>query len=374
MAKQEPKGMVVSDFNLQKLSTQDLSKHLEASISIGENVAIFGRRGTGKTEISKQEIQKANMKEVYINLSVLERVDLGGYPNVLAASQQQRFVNFLLPQMYQPMIEGNQPVVALLDEVDKADQSLWAPLLEFTQFRTINGMPLPNLRAIIMTGNLISEGGQRPSLPLLDRAEKYLVEADVESWFKWAGKSGKIHPSITAFIQDHPGMLFGAVDPEDRYADPSPRGWARASAIISMGEKFGWDKGLLNSKVHGCVGKEAGIKYKNYYEYYQELLPQIERVFRGENIKQEYMSLDPSKKLITCMIACARLATQLDQSTPGHLPPAAKHVGKFFNYVDYENVLVCVRSQIQVDRLVKYTLDELPDWEPVLEQINSKVK
>ena len=313
---QQQAQMTSSDFNLEKLNTKDLSEHVAASIQIGGNIAIFGRRGTGKTEISKQEIKKANAREVYINLSVLERVDLGGYPDIMgrnatAAEARRKFVDFLLPQFYEPMMEGNQPVVALLDEVDKADPSLWAPLLEFTQFRSINHRKLPNLSTIIMTGNLISEGGSRPSLPLLDRAEKYLVEADATSWLEWAGKSGKIHSSITAYIYDHPKDLFGAIDPEDRYADPSPRGWSRASDILYQGEEKGWNPSMLNKKVCGCVGKDAGIKYSNYYEHYQQLLPLIEDIYQGRDVSTRYNALEPTKKLVACMITCARLANQL---------------------------------------------------------------
>ncbi len=365
--------MTTSDFNLEKLNTKELSEHVSSSIHIGSNVAIFGRRGSGKTEISKQEIKKANMHEVYINLSVLERVDMGGYPNIMAASQKQKFVDFLLPQFYEPMLEGKKGVVALLDEVDKADPSLWAPLLEFTQFKSINGRALPNLKSIIMTGNLISEGGARPSLPLLDRAEKYLVESDASSWLEWAGKTGRIHPSITAYIQDHPKDLFGAVDPEDRYADPSPRGWARASEILYKGEANNWNSSLLNKKVCGCIGKDAGIKYSNYYEHYQHLLPMIENIFEGKDITSKYEALEPTKKLVACMITCARLATQLDNAKEGKLPVSAKYVGKFLQSVSYETVLVAVRSQIQLDRIITFSLDEQPEWEPILNKIKEQV-
>lgn len=363
----------ISDFNLEKLNTKDLAEHVAASIHVGSNIAIFGRRGTGKTEISKQEIKKANMHEVYINLSVLERVDMGGYPNIMAAANNKKFVDFLLPQFYEPMLDDKNGVVALLDEVDKADPSLWAPLLEFTQFKSINGRPLPGLKAVIMTGNLVSEGGSRPSLPLLDRAEKYLVEADATSWLEWAGKTGSIHPSITAYIQDHPKDLFGAVDPEDRYADPSPRGWARASEILFKGEQKGWDSSLLNKKVCGCVGKDAGIKYSNYYEHYQQLLPMIEDIFKGKDVISRYNALEPTKKLVACMITCARLATQLDNASESKPPETIKHIGKFLQKVSHENVLVAVRSQIQVHRLVKFGLDEQPDWEPVITKISKQV-
>lgn len=369
----QPQQAAMSDFNLEKLSTKDLSEHVSASIALGGNIAIFGRRGTGKTEISKQEIKKADMTEIYINLSVMERVDLGGYPNIMAGAQQKKFVDFLLPQFYEAMLDGNKKVVALLDEVDKADPSLWAPLLEFTQFRSINGRKLTNLQAVIMTGNLISEGGARPSLPLLDRAEKYLVEADATAWLEWAGKSGHIHPSITAYITDHPKDLFGAIDPEDRYADPSPRGWARASELLYKGEEKGWSPSLLNKKVCGCVGKDAGIKYSNYYEHYQQLLPMIEQIYQGKDVSSTYNTLEPTKRLVACMITCARLATQLDQSSETEPPPSVKHVGKFLQKVSYENVLVAVRSQIQIERLVRFNLDEHPDWEQVLNKINKQV-
>lgn len=373
MAKQQQQTMTSSDFNLERLSTKELAEHVASSIAIGGNIAVFGRRGTGKTEISKQQIVQSGLHEVYLNLSVFERVDLGGYPNIMASAQQKKFVDFLLPQFYEPMLEGKKEVVALLDEVDKADPSIWAPLLEFSQFRSINGRKLDNLKCVIMTGNLISEGGSRPSLPLLDRAEKYLVEADATSWLEWAGKSGHIHPSITAYINDHPKDLFGAVDPEDRYADPSPRGWDRASNILYKGEERNWSSILLNKKVCGCVGKDAGIKYSNYYEHYQQLLPMIEDVFNGKDVSAKFKTLEPTKKLVACMITCARLAGQLDNAKKGELPKATEHVGKFLLKAGEENVLVSVRSQIQVERLVDHALDEAKYWDEVLANVVKKV-
>lgn len=368
--------MAISDFNLQRLSTKELSENVAASIKVGSNIAIFGKRGTGKTEISKQEIAKAEMHEVYINLSVLERVDMGGYPDLMSPTEKRRkFVDFLLPRFYEPMLEGNKPVVALLDEVDKADPSLWAPLLEFTQFRSINARVLPNLFAVIMTGNLLSEGGTRPSLPLLDRAEKFLVEADATSWLAWAGKSGKIHPSITAYINDKPNDLFGSADPEDRYADPSPRGWARASELLFKGEKQGWGSELLNKKVSGCVGKDAGIRYSLYYDHYQILLPLIARLYNGEDVLSEFNKLEPTKQIVACMIACARLATQLDKSLSEgkEAPEALNYMGRFLQGVSSEKVLVSVRSQIQLERIVDWGLDDNSEWGPLLSKIQSQV-
>jgi len=365
--------MSVSDFNLEKLTTKELEENVEATINVGGNLAVFGRRGSGKTEIGKQKIKASKMIEVYLNLSVLERVDLGGYPNIMSQDPDRKFVDFLLPSFYQQMIEGDTKVVALLDEVDKADPSLCAPLLEFTQLRSINGRRLKNLHAVIMTGNLISEGGNRPSLPLLDRAEKYLVEADSFSWLTWAGRDGRIHPSITAYINDNPNNLFGSVDPQNRYGDPSPRSWTNASGLLWEGEKFGWSTSLLMKKVCGCVGKSVGSDYSNYYTHYQVLLPMVNAVYEGRDISKDYKKLTPSEQLICCMIVCARMATQLDENVKGQIPPTAKHVGKFLQNVTFENVLVAVRSQIQLSRIVNFNLDEHPDWAPVLPAVSKKI-
>jgi hypothetical protein len=246
-------------------------------------------------------------------------------------------------------------------------------LLEFTQFHSINGKSLPHLKAVIMTGNLISEGGSRPSMPLLDRTEKYLVEASADMWLNWAGSIGHIHPAITAYITDHNNDLFGNVDPQDRYADPSPRSWANASRIIYSGEERGWSTELLNKKVYGCVGKDAGIKYSNYYEHYQQLLPMVEELFHGKDVTARYSSLEPTKKLVACMISCSRLATLLDNATPETPPPAIGYIGRFLQKVAYEHVLIAVRSQIQVQRMVTYNLDEHSDWAPFINKINKQI-
>lgn len=367
-------AMVLSDFNLEKLDTIQLQKHIRCSIQAASNVAMFGRRGLGKTQICKQIIRESGLVEVYMNLSVYERVDLGGYPDMLTPQEKgERFIKYILPKMYEQMIVGDQKVVALLDEVDKADQSLWAPLLEFVNLKSINGRLLPNLQSVLMTGNLISEGGARPSLPLLDRTEKYFVEATVAAWLEWAAMSGEIHPSIYQFIMDHPTCLQGPVDSADHYADESPRGWTLASKVLFFGEEHNWPVDVLNEKVSGYVGKKAGMDYKMYYVSYKVLLPLVNKVFAGEDYSKEWLTLTPTEKLYTAVIVCSRFATALDAANVNAPPECIKFVGKFMQRAGYENVLISVRQQLLVKRIVRWTLDEHPDWEGVLGKINNSV-
>jgi len=379
----DPNQLLSSDFNLIKLNTAQLSKNLEYSIAIGSNVVVVGRRGSGKTEIAKQRIRAAKKREVYINLSVAERTDMGGYPDMFGTMTREEkgrmFVNVLFPKFFQPLMEGDEPCVALLDEVDKADPSIWAPLLEFLQFKSINGNPMKNLECSIMTGNLISEGGKRPSLPLLDRAEKYLVEASVDHWLQWAGNSGLIHPSVAAYVADHPAHLFGAVETEENYADPSPRGWFLASQALFKLEALGAPKELLVNKVSGFVGKQIGLLFDMYYTYYAKVLPMVNSIFEGNSL-DEIVGLyntkfDPAQKLVTSMIVCGRLGTQIDSMEKKEdARKLLTHVGSFLCHCTADNILIGVRSQFGVDRLAKWDLNEDPVWKEVLGKVTNNIQ
>lgn len=385
MAKKENK-MEASNFNLQKLTTAQYSSAVDLAIKTGASLAVFGRRGTGKTQISKARIKASNLHEVYLNLSVMERTDLAGFPNLL--NSNGKYVDFRLPQTFSPMFEGNKKVVLLLDEVDKAEPSLWAPLLELTQFHSLNGVPLPNLEAVIMTGNLISEGGNKPCLPLLDRASKFLIEPDVESWMNWAGESGAIHGSITAYIHDNPNDLFGEVDPDSSYADPSPRSWENASKILKHADEHkSADPNTIYQMIAGCVGNATGVKYKAYFDHYQKILPLVDRLFKGEDVVKDFNKLATTEQLIVSMIVCARSAAAIDKEVEkkGNAIGSKKQIskelddcltysGRLLDVISEEYALIAIRSQIRIERLINASLDDHKEFGKVIAKVKKLVR
>ena len=266
-----------SNFNLQTLNTFELEQHVKTTIQLSGNILVVGRRGSGKTAIALKAIDDLGYRRVVCNLSVYDRVDLMGYPLLFDRSSKSKYVEYILPLLFKHLIDGKQPAVLVLDEIDKCDSSLLAPLLELLQYRSINDVRLPNLKACIATSNLIAEGGQRPSLPLLDRMEKYLVEANAKQWIDWAPQ-GNIHASIVAFIHDNQNELQGAINDEELFGDASPRSWENSSNIINFGERHKLDRKVILNKVNGCVGRKAGIAYQNYFEHYQLLLPMVDQI------------------------------------------------------------------------------------------------
>lgn len=392
---------LASNFNLATVSSEEFERCLESTFEAEANIAVFGRRGSGKTQISKSAIRKfkydfgdgrgkRDCKEVYINLSVFERPDMGGYPNMF---KDGKYVDFKHPSFYEPMMEGDTPVICLLDEVDKAEPSLWAPLLEFTQFRSINKIQLPNLKAVIMTGNLISEGGSRPCMPLLDRVTKFLIEPNAADWLSWSAKEGGIHPSITAFIHDNQSELYGAVDPDNSYADPSPRSWEIASNLIKKGEERHWSNAQTIKMVCGAIGNQTGLKYSVYFDHYIKIVPFVNKVMAGADIKEimkEYDALKPTEQMVASMQVCSRLSTLIDKhlgsgktvrfgagksKLPEELDKGLSNSANFLSKLSVEIFLIGFRTQLTIKKLLEHQLDDHEDFGPkVLDKARNQIK
>lgn len=380
------KKLATSDFNLMSINTAEYGEIIKTAFQSGSNLAVFGRRGLGKTQIphditntftfssSAKKSEKINL--IYCNLSVYERPDMGGYPDMFnimkkeTGSSGNRFVEMILPKKFQPLIEGDAPCVLFLDEVDKADLSINGPLLEMVQQRQVNGTKLKNLHCCLMAGNLIAEGGKRPSLPLLDRTEAYILHSDAQLWLEWSGKSGKIHPSVTAFMSENLSELTGAVEAKEDYKDKSPRGWENVSKMLFAAEQFGWSKEIVLKKVAGSVGKQAGTKFHVYYEYYQQIMPISKKVFNGENVKSEVEGLNSNLKIVLAMTVANKLAYLMDNEKEMKHFKGIDHCGKYFSsMVDTEVAAITMRSQLGTGRVNKWGLSDNKSWSEVYSKL-----
>lgn len=363
-----------SDYNLQKISTKDFSEHLKATIKFGGSLFVCGRRGSGKTFITKDAIEESKHKAIVLNASTFERVDAGGYPKLFNSTE--KYVQYLLPEYYKDLIEGDDPCVIFFDEIDKTDPSVVASLLEIVQSHAINNKKMKNLKSVIMAGNLISEGSNRPPLPLLDRAEKYLLEPSYTHFLEWGSKTKEVHPSVAAFIADHPGSLVGQDDDNgELFSDESPRGWHNSSKIIFFGEKNHWPAKLILEKIAGCIGKRSGLQYSSYFEHYIELLPMAQSILNGEQIKN-FNKLEQSRQMICSMVACTRFSNMLDDLGPKDpLPKASSYLARFLMSIDQEMALISIRSSIGFDRFIKHELmSNESDWDGLLDMVIKRMK
>jgi AAA domain (dynein-related subfamily) len=288
--------------NLQEVDQEQALNLSKFFIRSGQNIFLFGRRGTGKTHIALQAAEKCKFKVNYINLSVIERPDLAGYPNM---NTDGDVVTFKSPAFLPRLEEGSKPnSIILFDEVDKAPPEVTAPLLEILQFKKVNGVPI-NVAACILTGNLINEGAYSNliSTALLDRGAKYILSFNFEKWIDWS-KANNVHDLILGFLRSHPDLACGKLE-DSCYASPSPRAWTLASeALIKARELKIVDIESVIQIISGYVGSEAGLKFKIWYEHYRKFEPFIHSLIETGNTTLIFNDLLPTEKIVFVISAC----------------------------------------------------------------------
>jgi hypothetical protein len=291
-----------NSLNLTEIDQEQALNLSKFFIRANKNIFLFGRRGVGKTHIAIQAAKECNYKVNYINLSVIERPDLAGYPNMNSPGD---FITFKSPAFLPRLLDKCKPdSIILFDEVDKAPPEVTAPLLEILQFKKINGISI-NVAACILTGNLSNEGAysNHISSALLDRGSKYILSFNFDKWVDWA-KANEVHDLILGFLRTNVQFACGKIE-DSCYATPSPRGWTEASeALIKAKELKIVDIETVTQIISGFVGNEAGTQFKVWYEHYRKFEPFIHSLIETGSMALNFQELAPTEKVVFVISAC----------------------------------------------------------------------
>jgi len=288
--------------NLVEINTEQAEHLTQFTVRSGSNIFLFGQPGLGKTAISTQSILNTGYKCSYINLSMVERPDLMGFPDLNSKSD---LVEYKSPHFLPPLKEGAKPSsVLLVDEVDKAPQENTAPLLELMQSRTINGKKI-DVAAIILTGNTIEDrsGSNELYKALLDRGAKYLLKFDLDKWLEWA-KQNDVHDLIQGFIKHNPNLCCKTPD-RATLAFPTPRSWTLASrAIYKARELKLTDIETVSMIVGGFVGNEAGTKFRVWFEHFKKFEPMALSLVEKGLHPADYNQWSITEQIVFVISAC----------------------------------------------------------------------
>lgn len=345
-----------NSLNLQEVNQEQALSLTKFFIRSGQNLFLFGARGTGKSFISIQAAKECGYKLNYINLSVIERPDLAGYPDLHSPGD---IVSFKSPNFLPKLLNGSKPdQVILFDEVDKAPPETTAPLLEILQFKKINGQPL-NVAACILTGNLLNEGAYSNTIStaLLDRGAKYILNFDFERWIVWA-KENQVNDLILGFLRQDPQLACGK--PEDTsYASPTPRGWTQASeALIKAKILKITDIESVSQIISGFVGNEAGMRFKLWYEHYRGFEPFVNSLIEnGTLIGFDFEKLMPSEKVIFAITACYYAKNKFLEGGKKKFVYLENLCHFFVRYnVDPEVQVIGLHNSFSFDMITKYQI------------------
>jgi hypothetical protein len=287
--------------NLQEINQEQALDLMKFFIRSNQNICLLGRRGVGKSILTFQAAEQCGYNVIYLNLSVLERTDLVGFPVLFDEGDT---VKFKSPQFLPELKSGKPNNIILFDEVDKASPDVTAPLLEILQFRKINGKPI-NVASCVLTGNLMNEGSYSNAISsaILDRCSKYILSFDFDKWIDWA-KNNDIHDLVIGFLKSNPNLACGDIC-DDLYASPSPRGWEQVSDALKQARELKLvDSEAITNIVSGFVGTSVGIRFKAWYEHYRKFEPHIISFLeRGEMIFN-FDDLVPTEKVAFVITAC----------------------------------------------------------------------
>lgn len=364
-----------NSLNLQEIDQEQALNLTKFFIRAQQNLFLFGRRGVGKTHIALQAAKECGLEVNYINLSVIERPDLAGYPNMNSPGD---VITFKSPAFLPALVQGTKPnSIILFDEVDKAPPEVTAPLLEILQFKAINGKKI-NVAGCILTGNLINEGAysNQISTALLDRGAKYILSFNFDKWVDWA-KSHNVHDLILGFLRSNPEFACGKTE-DSCYASPSPRGWTIASeALMKARELKIVDIESVTHIISGFVGGEAGLRFKIWYEHYRRFEPFVHSLIESGSMALNFLELTPTEKVVFVISACyhAKQKVLSESSKSKNRFVYLENLCKFLvgSQVDYEVQVMGLYNSFDFDMIAKNKLYSCKEFFDLFARISENV-
>lgn len=449
--------------NVPEINQQEYLDIQKANIRYGMDTIILGPSGGGKTFIAKEAADAEDCQLIYINLSVMERTDLQGFPIV---SEDQTCVTYATPaylpfsdsatrnektalqdliqhldeeeyadvfkwaskrlaeletqnnlkrtqnaQQYLQAAPANvkanfeklittlkgqgaatKPIVILFDEVDKAATETCQTLLEFIQFKSVNGRKL-NVKACILTGNLPDEHAHTNQIShaITKRCQTYKMSLDFNIWRVWAFRND-VHDLIIQFlssnITDKEGSFFyrTAKDDNTEYALPSPRTWTAAGQSLSMFEKDPAFNSMKEERkeyfmlkiIAGSVGEAASQVFHTWYKHFRKFEPQIQDlILHGKHPNTQHLRAE--EILIIAIAACSKMYSDLKTAKNTKSPKLIQTVKNVYGWMDTvteEIAMGAIRISFggDFDLVNKFGLANVPEFNKVFQKLNEKIK
>ena len=216
-------------------------------------------------------------------------------------------------------IHLNVPVIIMLDELGKANQSVQLALTRLMQERQLGNMKLPEGSIVYATTNKGSEGvGDMMRMHTCNRLTFIdLRKSNNMEWIDWGinKKGKKINPIVLGYAKDNP-QIFAAFEdverPEDNLAifhpkDPSRvsfvtgRSLEKASHILDQRDKF--DAHTLTCLLMGTLGAYTGKDIMTFVTLADKL------VKREDILKDPNNAPLPQDASSTCMVIFKALAS-----------------------------------------------------------------
>lgn len=248
---------------------------IEVCFSKKVPVFLWGSPGIGKSDLIRSIATKHERPVIDMRLILMEPTDLKGIPYYCPKTDTMRWsISEDLPTMF----NGLESAILFLDEMNSAPQSVQGAAYQLVLDRKIGSYKLPDEVDIIAAGNHTTDRGVTYAMPkpLANRFYHINMEANTDSWIKWAIKN-KVNKNIVSFISARKDYLFDFNPKSNEQAFATPRSWHVASRLIQGIT----NQDMILNLISGSVGQAKAVEYLAFFEV-ESKLPSIEDVISGK--------------------------------------------------------------------------------------------
>lgn len=253
-------------------------------IDIQRPAFLWGPPGIYKSDLVAQAAKDLGMQLRDVRLSLMDPVDLKGFPvpkDGLMSWLPPDFLPHEDPKAKKKKSKG----ILFLDEFNTAPAQVQAAAYQLILNRRIGDYVLPEGWSILAAGNRTSDRSVVHAMPaaLATRLVHIDCEVDVEDWIDWAIKNN-ISDTTRGYIRWRSKHLCIDKIEAGMRSLPTPRTWAMVDQIVTQTK--GLDFETMTQLVAGTVGEGCAAEYMGFMRE-QANLPNIDAI-----------ELNPEKTLV----------------------------------------------------------------------------
>ena len=246
-------------------------------------IFLLGAPGIGKTAIMEQIAQELGVALVSYSMTHHTRQSALGLPFIrqkqygnMQVDVSEYTMSEIIASIYETMEQsGVQEGILFLDEINCVSETLAPSMLQFLQYKVFGKHKVPEGWVIVTAGNPpeYNKSVREFDVVTMDRLKVLSVEADYETWKKYAVERG-VHSAILNFLDLKKEFFYHMETTAAGRSYVTARGWEDLSQIIQMYEEEGLkvDENLVEQYLRSdtivkefCAYYDLYNKYKNDY-------------------------------------------------------------------------------------------------------------
>ncbi len=305
---------------------RDVKQAIENALDSPEPVQplfLWGPPGVGKSAVPREICKTRNLTLIDIRMSLLDPTDLRGIPAVVdikcdvctgtggeqhdcpacGGTGLRTVAKWLEPSFLPKDGEG----IIFLDELTSAPPLNQASAYQLTLDRRIGEWTVPDKFYIMAAGNNLADRAvvYPMSTALRNRFTHIEFQYNLDDWLEWARNTG-INTYIQAFLTWRGSeLLFNFKPDASDKAFATPRSWEFASRVLKR-----FSSSIQREMLDGTIGAGAAAEFLGFLKL-QEQIPNIQKIFGGENIVPKDIGLKYA--LVSALVSHAETAKQFDR-------------------------------------------------------------